>query len=520
MKVRWSEVAALAACVAVFVLLCAWRCGDHTHPYFDDVGFLDLGNGIRELGGLRALLHALFDGTWTEDNRNPLYPALLSFVAGRDPGYHTRAQALNVVVGALALLSWWWVLRKRLGVLPALMTAAFLAMSETLVDYSSREASEPLLLVFWAFAFDAILAGPRWYWLAGIFAGLAQLTKGSGIFLVACLAVTLLVHRGLRAAADLRAWAMPAGFTLAAWPLLVRNLVVYGSPFHHWNNKLLWNNRLPDYAEIYAPGGLAQLSHGFGAWLRTTTLHDLLVRIGMGICEVALHTADAMTLVAPAPLGRFHIPQLFVGFGLFVLALVFLWRSERSVLRTFLLVHTALFLVFFVNMAAIGGSSRYMIPMVIPLVAVLAAHVNLGVWAPRWLAFATLCVVTSVTLDPSPRRLPPGFAEAEGWLVTHVRPGEAYAVDSRSHLEPEWRMPQGTRMEIVSSTWQRQAVPAQQLIAEFHRLGVRYVVVDASSNKDGAPRWFFHDQIPADLSRVPPGLEVAYRGPGYLILTL
>ena len=35
---------ALAGCVALYLLLAGIRAWDHTHPYYDDVGFLDLGN--------------------------------------------------------------------------------------------------------------------------------------------------------------------------------------------------------------------------------------------------------------------------------------------------------------------------------------------------------------------------------------------------------------------------------------------------------------------------------------------
>ena len=74
----------LAGCVALYLLFAGVRAWDHTHPYYDDVGFLDLGNQAREIGGPIGLLKALYEGEWLEDNRNPLYVGVLSLVAGRD----------------------------------------------------------------------------------------------------------------------------------------------------------------------------------------------------------------------------------------------------------------------------------------------------------------------------------------------------------------------------------------------------------------------------------------------------
>ena len=56
-----------------YVVLAGIRAWDHTHPDYDDVGFLDLANQVRDMGGPVALFQALFSGAWTEDNRNPLY---------------------------------------------------------------------------------------------------------------------------------------------------------------------------------------------------------------------------------------------------------------------------------------------------------------------------------------------------------------------------------------------------------------------------------------------------------------
>ena len=483
---RW----ALLGCLALYLGLAGIRAWDHTHPYYDDVGFLDLGNRAREIGGPIGLLKALYTGEWREDNRNPLYVGVLSLVAGRDHEYHTRARILTIFIGLLALLAWWWTARKHLGPRAALILAAFLSVSECFIEYSGRESAEPLLLLLWALAVGAILDG-RWLW-AGLWAGLAHLDKGSGIFLVFCLAVALLLWRGWPALRDPYAWGMGLVFAAAASPLLVRNIRDYGSPLHHWNNRLVWIDRLPDYAEVYAPHAFDRLPHGFGEWFAQTNWHEIWFGRGvMGIAETAVHLGDSMSFVAPSPLGPVHIPGVILGFILMVVALRILVRSPPSFARTFLLVQSAFFIGFFLFFSVAGGSSRYVFPMTLCLYAVLAAALAAHPkWLARWAVVAAVCVVLALALDPFPRRVRPGYAEAGAWLETNLKPGEAYAVDSRSQFEPEWFLPASNQMEIVSSTWAQKPLPASELLDYFHDRGVRYAIVDTTSHKDGAPRYF------------------------------
>jgi hypothetical protein len=513
------EALLVACCVALYLGLAGVRAWHHPQPYYDDVGFLDLANQAHEIGGPLALVKALFTGTWLEDNRNPLYVGVLSLVAGRDHGFHLRARILNLLLGVLALLAWWRAARRRSGPAPALVVAAFLAASECFIDYSGRESCEPLLLLLWALAVSAILDGfsnpRRWVW-AGVFAGLAQLDKGSGIFLVFCFGAALLFERGPSALRDPWAWGMGGGFVAAASPLLVRNLLAYGSPLHHWNNRLLFIDRLPDYAEIYAPGALDRLPHGFQDWLHHTTWHQIWFgRLVMGVGETALHLGDSLSFVAPRPLGPVHIPGVVLGFALFLVALHRLYRTPGSFDRTFLFTQAALFVAFFVVFSAAGGSSRYVFPMTLCLFAFVLAKdlARKPAWLLRWGAVGAAFVVLAITLDPARASPPRAYAEVGTWLERHLQPGDGYAVDSRSQFEPEWFLPATTHMEIVSSAWQRQPLQPAELLPWLRKKGVRFVLVDYASQKDGAPRWLFFDHLPEHL---PWGLREVWSIPGRL----
>ena len=117
---RRAEALGVCGLLLLFVALAALRAWDLPFPFYDDVAYLDTASRIHEAGGVPWLLHALFDGSWTEENRNPLYLGLLSIFAGRDLGFHLRAQILGIALGMLALLAAWWTARVRFGQLTAL----------------------------------------------------------------------------------------------------------------------------------------------------------------------------------------------------------------------------------------------------------------------------------------------------------------------------------------------------------------------------------------------------------------
>ncbi len=242
------ELWLVLAAAALFLALASFNAVHNAYPFFDDVEYLDLGNRIRAAGGPLQLWCDLWAGRFAESNRHPLYLALLGAFAHPDYSFHRQAQALTVALGLIALLSCWLMVRRHFGRAPAAATVLLLAAGKTFIECSSREWCEPLLVAFWALAIGAILdgadpAGPRsrWAWVrAGVWSGLAYLTKGTGIFIPVSLALTFLLRHRARALLDRRAWTFAAAFVLVASPLLVRNVRLYGSPLYNQNSRLLW----------------------------------------------------------------------------------------------------------------------------------------------------------------------------------------------------------------------------------------------------------------------------------------
>jgi 4-amino-4-deoxy-L-arabinose transferase-like glycosyltransferase len=528
-----SEAAWVLAALLLFLALAWHRALSHPFPFYDDVAYLATAHEIHELGGPIALAAKLYGGTFSEANRHPLYLAVLSLVAG-DVGlaYHVRAQILTAALGALALLTLWWVVRRHFGPRTALVAIALFAVSDTLVENSARETCEPLLIALWALATSAILDGekrPAWFVAAGALSGLAFLTKGTGISLPICFFFAMLAAHHARVFARWSFWGFYAAFTLTSSPLLVRNARMYGTPLYNLNSRWLWIDRLPDFAEVVAPRAEQLLPHGPVEYFRQATIGSIAERVASGIFETIFHFGDAMSFVAPYPYGAIHIALVVVGIGATFLAVYLLWKRPRSWLRTFLLVEAAWFYAFFAFYDAVSASSRYLIPMTMMLVAILSEAI--AAFEPRRATIpiritAFGAAAAAVVAMAWPRAaIPPGFAETESWLTAHLAPGEAFAIDSRTMLQPAWLVPQ-SRQVIVSASFQSKPVPAEALIAHFRANGVRWVLLDASSRCSGAlsddpsnNRYFFYDRVPLDkdgllpLAGYPSDLRLAYADP-------
>jgi Dolichyl-phosphate-mannose-protein mannosyltransferase len=511
------EAAIVTAAVAVFVGVAWFKALRHPYPFFDDPDFLYLGNRIREDGGPLRLVSDLFAGRFTESNRHPLELALLALFARPEVGYHRDAQALAVALGAAAILSCWWATRRHCGRAPAALLAVLLAGSGALVLTASIECSDALLVIFYAQAVSAILDGGsagrgagaddpaarRAFLWAGVWSGLAYLAKGPGMFLPICLALTLLLRARLRPLREARTWLFAGAFALVASPLLWRNQRVYGSPFYHDNERFLWIDRLPDYAEVYAPHADARLPHGLCEYLARVTPGALGWRAAMGLGETTFHLGDAMALVAPRPMGALNIGWVVLGAIAAGAAVRVLWRGEPRFMRTFLLVHCAWWFLFLAFFNAAGGAARYFLPLTMTTLApALAARlVRRSRWVCGACAAVVLAIGSTLALDASPTAPPAGYLEVQDWLVRRLDDGDVYAVDARTHLRPDWLTPRAHQL-IVSASWKDAPVPAEELLGYLCEKRVRYVVLDAeartTSVEAGATRerYLFYDLVP------------------------
>jgi 4-amino-4-deoxy-L-arabinose transferase-like glycosyltransferase len=82
----------------------------------------------------------------------------------------------------------------------------------------------------------------RFWAFAGASAGLAYLTKGSGLLLLLAYALTV-VRSTPKLVLTPRFWLFPLAFVLVAAPLLAYNWQVFGSPIFNYNTAhVIWLN--------------------------------------------------------------------------------------------------------------------------------------------------------------------------------------------------------------------------------------------------------------------------------------
>lgn len=133
-------------------------------------------------------------------NDHPLYTALLSLWAGRTPEVFTFSKLLSLAVLCATLGLAYRAGKSLFNRETGLLAAAFLSVNWIVFSLSFSLRAEvllpPLFLCHWYCAWRGFRGDGRWWLGAGLFAGLAYLTKGTGTLLVlawaaACLAVLL-----------------------------------------------------------------------------------------------------------------------------------------------------------------------------------------------------------------------------------------------------------------------------------------------------------------------------------------
>ena len=213
---------------------------------------------------------------------HPLLPALVAPFAERDLLYFAKAKLVNVAIGALAF----WVIAgvglRLVGPAPTFL--ALVAIAPGLSNKSAEFTAEPLLLLLVVLTFYCLVRGfeqPRFWAFAGASAGLAYLTKGSGLLLLLAYALTV-----FRSAPHLvlspRFWLFPLMFALVAAPLLAYNWQVFGSPIFNYNTAhVIWLDYTEEQMIMFDKGLPTMFSY-----LATHSFADILQRFLRGLVRV------------------------------------------------------------------------------------------------------------------------------------------------------------------------------------------------------------------------------------------
>jgi hypothetical protein len=192
----------------------------------DQGAYLSLGLEIREGTAL------------TDGNRHPLYPALLALFAEREWAYFTKAKMLSLAIGLTGLVAIYWICHRTFGQDVALLTTLLWSVGNEFRRYSSMAMCETLLTVLFFAAWYFTIKGfskERYWILGGTFAGLAQLTKGTGQLFAIAFLLPLLPLYGPRVLARKGFWAFVGCYLAVTSVLMTYNYREYGNPLYNFN---------------------------------------------------------------------------------------------------------------------------------------------------------------------------------------------------------------------------------------------------------------------------------------------
>ncbi len=331
---------------------------------------------IAARGGPAGLLRDLFSGEFAEANRHPFYLALLA----RDPGYDwgkllagIAAVLVHLVLIVLAARRFGRGTARRLawmqGVNSALVTTGITVACETWLTL--------ILVLTFAAALAVVAARERgdlrsellWAMALGSGLGLAWLTKGSVLPLVATTLLWLLVIPSCEPRAG-RFWSrgLVAGLVLlsaaiVASPLLVRNVTRFQSATYNVNSWLMFVDRYEDPYRLAHDHTLGDLARRY---VRDKGVVGLVDREGRGLVWEGLIVLRAL---GPVGLGE---GRALPGLGLAALALLGWWTMPQRPAAWLILVWTIPSILLFAWYVPIAAGERFIAPLV-PLWLLLAA---------------------------------------------------------------------------------------------------------------------------------------------------
>lgn len=399
------------------------------------------------LGQDSFLLYALDfkeKGSLTLGNDHPLYPVILSLWASREPAAFTWSKLFSLAWGLATLVLVWRVGSRLFGRRAALLAAVLLSANWVFLSLSMSLRAEVLLpLLFflsWASCWLGFREDKRWFLAAGLAAGTATLTKGTGTVLALCwLAAFVPAAWRDRRLAKGAPWYL-GGFLVTAGLLWWANWKVLGDPFYNYSTRHAF------WLDTWWDAGVMPLSEQtFSGFVSRHGYMGLPVRLLKGMAAFA-----PAWLATLAPSGSFPMFQL-ARWPLAAGAAWCAWRSRGAVwgaLRRldgaalYTAALTAAFFLLFSWYHQVSPSERFVAPLspmlylliaaaAVPELERLSARLE-GRWPGRRLGAAALGFLVFFTgvgtvikgavwglSNPFPGDRPePCYAEAMAWVAS------------------------------------------------------------------------------------------------------
>lgn len=338
------------------------------------------------LGQDSFLLNALAfreGGQLTLGNDHPLYPAILSLWASREPAAFTWSKLFSLGWGALTLGAVIGLGAPLFGLPAAVAAAVLLSVNWVFLSLSMSLRAEVLLPLFffvgWAAAWRGFRGDARWFLVAGLATGLATLAKGTGTLFALCFVLAAGVAAWKDRTLLARAlWFLGGFVALAGW-LWWANAAVIGDAFYNYSSKhAIW---LDSWSEAVSRPIADQTFAGFVGRHGWLGLPRRLLSGMAGFGPLWLAT------VAPGPsFPIFHLLR----WPLALAAAWSLWRARRRAwdalkaldgAALFTAVLLAAFFTMFSWYNQVSPSERFVAPLS-PMLYLLAAAALVAAWEP------------------------------------------------------------------------------------------------------------------------------------------
>jgi len=364
----WPIIFLSAALGTYFISATTW-INRNSMADGDEVAYLNGAISLRNLGGIAGFPGACLSGRYQHSNRHPLYMLFLSTFAKRSLSFFAQAKIFSLFAGAAAVVITFFVIARSFGPLTAMLTTFLLVLNPAFLNYSSSVACETLLICFfvpwWYFTVRGFKDGKAWV-AAGAFAGLAYLTKGTGLFLPICFIFSGLVVRRLKICKDKFFWLFFLAFVIVSSPLLTRNLVLYKNPIYNkaLHSVYLWSDSVAErYSSV--PG---RHSPTIITYLTSHPPWDILQRVARGMgaeSRVFLYT------IGPTESEPYYIPLSLLFFLLFLVAYIKDSSRNRKITTGTTIIFFFLFFSWYLTRA-----SRFILPLVPIMYAYIAVSAS------------------------------------------------------------------------------------------------------------------------------------------------
>jgi hypothetical protein len=308
-----------------------------------------------------------------EDNRSPLYPLLLHIGNFFSADLFRGAQYVNILLFLICIVTTGYLLKNKIGALETILFCSIVGVSPIFIINTAHIYNDVVI----AFSFFAALFGaistPESRLraiMSGFLCGLFFLMKLSAIFVIPLFLLPFLPHIKERET-QLRLILFLAPCILLTLPWMLRNIHLFGSPFHQFTGYAMWTDSVKEVFGVNLPTApsmkhyvathgifftfIVRPAIGFQHLIGQLLTHDhyltpaLLVFVPFGIIRLRCHRSFWQNAVL------FSLPYLFlmahVAYGFWV---------DRYLLLYYLLIYllAATGLIYLSNILAQFISAR------------------------------------------------------------------------------------------------------------------------------------------------------------------